>query len=89
MSKPNTFTKDLDEQQLMSIEILREVVEKRKLAEAEEFVDYYDILGYDNWTDQWWEDPTEVTKECPYCKGTGIDRHVEADCLICFGEGYV
>lgn len=28
-------------------------------------------------------------KECPYCKGTGISRDVEADCLTCWGEGYI
>lgn len=38
------------------------------------------------------EDPSEwdyELKECNYCKGTGIDRHVEADCLNCYGDGWV
>jgi hypothetical protein len=58
-------------------------------------------MDYDmsNWEDNSWlddnpnaedyDDPEDLVKECNYCKGTGIDRRVEADCLKCYGEGYV
>jgi DnaJ-class molecular chaperone len=35
------------------------------------------------------ESDWELERGCPYCKGTGIDRHVEADCLTCYGYGYI
>lgn len=26
---------------------------------------------------------------CPYCKGTGLDRHLDSDCMTCWGEGSI
>jgi hypothetical protein len=43
--------------------------------------DFFELYEYN--------DPAEITKECPQCKGTGIARDVEADCLTCYGEGYL
>lgn len=26
---------------------------------------------------------------CPYCKGSGLDRHLDSDCMTCWGEGSI
>lgn len=29
----------------------------------------------------------EAATTCHACYGTGLDRHVDADCMVCWGEG--
>jgi len=74
----------------MSIEILREVVERRKKLEeqyeAEKVLDY-NIDDYNNWSAEWYD--IEEGQKCQSCYGTGMDRDYDTDCMICFGEGYV
>jgi len=31
----------------------------------------------------------EHATECHACYGTGLDRHVDADCMVCWGEGSI
>lgn len=26
---------------------------------------------------------------CPYCKGTGLDRYLDSDCMTCWGDGSI
>jgi hypothetical protein len=34
-------------------------------------------------------DPNEYMTTCNACFGTGLDRVLDADCLVCWGEGMV
>jgi hypothetical protein len=70
----------------MSIKILREVVARRKEYEAEKVFDY-DIGDYDNWSADWYD--TEEGQKCQSCYGTGMDKYEDADCMVCFGEGFL
>lgn len=49
-------------------------------------------------TDEWFEDESEflinfewedIPIKCSACFGTGLDRHEDVDCIVCWGEGYV
>jgi hypothetical protein len=49
-------------------------------------------------TDKYFEDESEFLLnynfedfpiKCNACFGTGMDRYEDADCLNCFGDGYV
>lgn len=35
------------------------------------------------------EELEEHATECHACYGTGLDRHVDADCMVCWGEGSI
>ena len=34
-------------------------------------------------------DVEENLNQCNYCYGTGLDRELDADCMICWGDGFV
>lgn len=56
---------------------------------------------FDNeWSDEYFDEESEFLEEfefeedetftkCNACFGYGMDRNVDADCLVCYGEGYV
>lgn len=35
------------------------------------------------------EEMEELATTCNACFGTGLDRHVDADCMVCWGEGSI
>lgn len=35
------------------------------------------------------EELEELATTCNACYGTGQDRHVDADCMVCWGEGSI
>lgn len=46
-----------------------------------------------NVLDEDFDDPIEYLEEsatqCNACYGTGLDRKLDADCLVCWGEGSI
>jgi len=43
------------------------------------------LLNYGDYYDNYEED----AYKCPQCKGSGMDRYEEFECIHCFGEGYI
>lgn len=35
------------------------------------------------------ESDEEGNRKCSSCFGTGLDRNVDADCMTCWGDGFV
>lgn len=35
------------------------------------------------------EASVEIVTKCHACFGTGMDKYVDADCLICYGDGVI
>lgn len=48
----------------------------------DEFFDYVETYSVDD------EDEGDDRK-CSACFGTGLDRNVDADCMTCWGDGYI
>lgn len=69
------------------LERLREIARAREKYESEKVFDY-DIEDYDNWVGIWYEDDGDQNR-CQACYGTGQDRDFDADCIVCYGEGFV
>ena len=59
----------------------------QEVYESEKVFDY-DVVDYDNWSAEWYEDE-DPGFECSACFGSGLDRHEDADCINCWGEGRV
>lgn len=57
-----------------------------ELSEFEE-TDYY--LSYDSDEDYFEELVEGDGLRCQACYGTGLDRELDADCLECWGDGWV
>lgn len=55
-----------------------------------EYPDDFDeyLIDFD---EDYFEELTEEGEgqKCNYCYGTGLDREEDADCLVCYGEGYL
>lgn len=49
-------------------------------------IDAFELDTYLDWTDP--DNQDNLTK-CNACFGTGMDREWDADCIICFGDGWL
>lgn len=52
-----------------------------------EFDEYEDNMYYEDFDLLEYDDEEFLDVTCSACFGTGLDRELDADCLVCWGEG--